>query len=146
MNTRLALGVLLSLFAMTAHAWTTCRGITLDDPSVQLMSCGSKPNCVSTEHALPERRLAAPTDITLAQMRRAIAAEPRSRIVAEGDNWLIAHFKSRVFGFVDEAHFIARPDGTLAMRSGACSGYWDMDVNNRRLERLIQRAREAQTP
>ena len=130
------------LLAMPAHAFTTCHGVTIDDPSRQLMPCGDKPNCVSTEHAATGRRLEAPTGIPLARMREAIAAEPRSQIVAEGEQWLIARFSSRLFGFIHEAHFIARPDGTLAMRSGACSGYWDMGVNQRRLERLLERARE----
>jgi len=140
------LGLLLCASTMTAHAFTTCHGTTLDNPAEQLMPCPDTPNCVSTEHTNPARRLTPPTNVTLAQLRRAIDAEPRSEIVAEGAQWLIAHFKSRLFGFVDEAHFIARPDGTLAMRSGACSGYWDMGVNNRRMQRLIERAREDQTP
>jgi len=142
MLARALVTALLSLFAMTAHAWTTCHGTTIDDPSVQLMPCGNTPNCVSTEHANPERRIDAPRDITLAAMRVAIGGEARSEIMAEGSGWLIAHFKSRIFGFVDEMHLIARPDGTLSIRSGACSGYWDMGVNGRRIQRLIERARE----
>lgn len=133
---------LTGLLAMPAHAFTTCHGVTIDDPSRQLMPCGDKPNCVSTEHADTGRRMQAPAGIRLSSLREAIAAEPRSEIVAEGERWLIARFSSRLFGFIDEAHFIERPDGSLAMRSGACSGYWDMGVNQRRLERLIARARE----
>lgn len=146
MNARLFALVLLSATAMSAHAFTTCHGTTLADPAQVLMPCGDKPNCVSTEHADPERRITVPTAVTLPRLREAIAAEPRSDIVAEGNNWLIAHFRSRLFGFVDEAHVIARPDGTLSLRSGACSGFWDMGVNRRRVDRLIQRAREDQTP
>ena len=146
MASRLLLSLLLCASTMSAHAYTSCHGTTIDNPAERLMPCPDTPNCVSTDHAKSNRRLPAPNDVSLAQVRRAVEAEARSSIVAEGDNWLIAHFKSRLFGFVDEAHFIARPDGSLAMRSGACSGYWDMGVNGRRMERLLERAREDQSP
>ncbi len=139
---RAATFILLASLTMNASAWTSCHGETVDDPSTTLLPCPDRPNCVSTEHADPERQLRAPRDVSLARLRAAIAAEPRSEIVAEGPNWLIARFKSRVFGFIDEAHIIARPDGALAMRSGACSGYFDFGVNRRRLERLLARARQ----
>lgn len=135
----LALVALMSL-PPQAMAWTTCHGHTVADVSTELLPCGDRPNCVSTEHPDPDRQLRAPRDLPLAALRKAIAAEPRSQVMAEGNGWLIVHFHSRVFGFVDEAHFIVRPDGTLAMRSGACTGYWDFGVNRRRLERLVRRA------
>ncbi|QID19670.1 DUF1499 domain-containing protein [Nitrogeniibacter mangrovi] len=126
---------------MNASAWTGCRGEQVD-PATTLLPCTERPNCVSTDHPDPERRLPLADDVALAQLRAAILSEPRSDIVAEGPHWLIAHFRSRVFGFVDEAHFIFRADGRLAMRSGACSGYYDFGVNRRRLERLLAKARQ----
>ena len=139
---RAAAFICLASLAMSAFAWTGCRGDRTDDAATTLLPCPDRPNCVSTEHPDPDRRPRAPRDLPLARLRTAIDAEPRSAIVAEGPNWLIAHFKSRVFGFVDEAHFIARADGTLAMRSGACRGYFDFGVNRRRLARLLASARQ----
>jgi uncharacterized protein (DUF1499 family) len=138
-----ALVIPLALLAMKAAAYTTCTGLTVDDPSTTLLPCPDRPNCVSTEHADPDRQPRRARDIPFARLRDAVLAEPRSEIRAEGAGWLIAHFRSRVFGFVDEAHFILRADGSLAMRSAACSGYFDFGVNRRRLERLLEKARRS---
>lgn len=133
---------LLTVAMSTPHgatASTDCRGAPVADPAHRLHPCADRPNCVSTEHADPARRLAAPSAVDLPRLRAAILAEPRSTVIAEGEGWLWIHFRSRLFGFVDEAHFILRPDGTLAARSGACSGYSDFGVNRRRLERIFAR-------
>ena len=148
-------GVLLAgaLFAVpmhTVHAatpYTDCRGRQIADAGSTLLLCPDTPNCVSSEHSDADARIESPTGITLAAVRHAIEAEPRSKIVASGDHWLIAHFRSRVFGFIDEAHFILREDGSLALRSGACTGYSDFGVNRRRLARIVAAAQSfALTP
>ena len=129
-----------ALFILTmAAAHAGCEPATTADPAHDLPPCGDRPNCVSTEHPDPARRLLAPPGLDLPRLRAAILAEPRSTIIGEGDQWLRVHFRSRLFGFIDEAHFILRPDGTLAARSGACSGYSDFGVNRRRLERIFER-------
>jgi len=138
-----ATALLLASLSMNASAWTSCLGEVIDDPSTTLMSCPDSPNCVSTEHPDPDRQIRAARDVHWGQLRAAITAEPRSEIKAEGNGWLIAHFRSRIFGFIDEAHFILRPDGALAMRSGACTGYYDFGVNRRRLQRLLENARRS---
>lgn len=140
---RCAATLLLVSLSMNASAWTSCLGEVIDDPATTLMSCPDSPNCVSTEHPDAGRQLRVARDVSWSGLIAAIRAEPRSEIKAEGAGWLIAHFRSRLFGFVDEAHFILRPDGALAMRSGACTGYYDFGVNRRRLERLLASARES---
>ena len=132
---------------LAATPYTDCRGAQVADAGSTLLPCPDTPKCVSSEHADADSRLDAPTGITLASLRRAIEDVPRSKIVAAGDRWLIAHFRSRIFGFIDEAHFILRDDGSLALRSGACTGYSDFGVNRRRLARIVAAARAyAQTP
>ncbi|WP_416818566.1 DUF1499 domain-containing protein [Denitromonas sp.] len=126
--------------AAAATAWHSCSGPPVADAAHELLPCGDRPNCVSTEHPAVERRITPPTGITIGALRQAALAEPRSQVVAEGPQWFIAHFRSQVFGFIDEAHFILRPDGQLAARSGACSGYFDFGVNRARLERIFTRA------
>lgn len=135
-----------TLLAVPAHPvlaatpYTDCRGQQIADAGNTLLSCPDSPNCVSSEHADAESRLDSPAGIAMAGLRHAIGREARSEIVAAGDRWLIAHFRSRVFGFVDEAHFILRDDGRLALRSGACTGYSDFGVNRRRLARIVTAA------
>lgn len=127
-----------TLLAATPYA--DCHGQQIADAGSTLLPCPDTPNCVSSEHAAADSRLDAPTGITMAALRHAINQEARSEIVASGDRWLIAHFRSWLFGFVDEAHFILRDDGRLALRSGACTGYSDFGVNRRRLARIVAAA------
>lgn len=142
----LATLVLMSLIppATAATAWHSCSGPDVADAAVELLPCSNRPNCISTAHPDPARRLMPPPGLALEAVRHAALAEPRSQLMAEGPGWFIVHFRSWLFGFVDEAHFIQRPDGPLAVRSGACSGYWDFGVNRRRLQRIFDGAAGAQ--
>ncbi|MCZ4304171.1 DUF1499 domain-containing protein [Zoogloeaceae bacterium G21618-S1] len=130
----------LSAPATAATPWQSCSGPPVTDAAHELLPCTDRPNCVSTEHPDTERRITPPSGIAIDTLRQAAMAEPRSQIVAEGPRWFIVHFRSRIFGFVDEAHFIQRPDGQFAVRSGACSGYSDFGVNRARLLRIFTRA------
>ncbi|TVT46046.1 MAG: DUF1499 domain-containing protein [Denitromonas halophila] len=126
--------------ALAATPWQSCSGPPVADAASELLPCTDRPNCVSTEHPADERRITPPQGLSFEALRKASLAEPRSQIVAEGPTWFIAHFRSRLFGFVDEAHVIQRADGQLAVRSGACSGYSDFGVNRARLLRIFTRA------
>lgn len=130
----------LSTPATAATPWQSCSGPPVTDAARELLPCTDRPNCVSTEHPADERRIVPPAAVSFDALRLAALAEPRSQIVAEGPQWFIAHFRSRLFGFIDEAHVIQRPDGQLAVRSGACSGYSDFGVNRARLLRIFTRA------
>ncbi len=130
----------LSTPATAATPWQSCSGPPVADAAHELLPCTDRPNCVSTEHPTDERRIVPPAGLAFDALRQAALAEPRSQIVAEGPQWFIAHFRSRLFGFIDEAHVIQRPDGQIAVRSGACSGYSDFGVNHARLLRIFNRA------
>ena len=136
----LLLIALMTLTPMSAQAWEGCAGTRTEDVARELLPCGDRPNCVATNHTTPERQVSVPAGVTLAGLRAAALAEPRSRIIAEGENWFVAHFRSRLFGFIDEAHVIAHPDGRIDLRSGACTGYSDFDVNRKRVARMLEHA------
>jgi len=100
-----------------------------------LHPCPSSPNCVCSE---PPDRSVAPLPVAgeagWARLRAAVLAMG-GRLESEDGGYLHATFSSRVFGFVDDLE--CRRDGDVAqVRSAARTGWWDMGVNRRRVERL----------
>ena len=77
------------------------------------------------------------------QLLESVAAWPRVSVLAQSDSYLHVTVTSAVFRFVDDVEFARRDDGTIAMRSAARCGYWDMGVNRRRLQRLRRRLYES---
>lgn len=113
----------------------------------RLAPCPDSPNCVSSDAADPEQRVA---PLVLAvdpqQAWEALAEEleemPRTRIVEERERYLHAEVWSLVFRFVDDVEFHLRPaDGIVAVRSAARVGHWDLGVNRRRVEAIRRRLR-----
>lgn len=70
-------------------------------------------------------------------MHAAVAGSPRTKIIAQTDNYLHAECSSAVFGFVDDLELHLRPEQNLiAVRSAARLGRSDLGVNRRRVENL----------
>jgi uncharacterized protein (DUF1499 family) len=59
--------------------------------------------------------------------------------VESEERYLHAEVRSLVFRFVDDLEFLLQPDGLIQVRSAARSGYSDLGVNRRRVERIRQR-------
>lgn len=130
-----SLFVLLALpgLAAVSEGFRSCAGWTVDANTTELPPCPDRPNCVAGRIAPGAR------SVTLLALRAAIEAEGGSRIEFESDTLVVATFRSRLFGFVDEAVFLRAGDGSISYRCGACSGYYDFGVNRRRMERIAAR-------
>ena len=111
----------------------------------RLAVCPDRPNCVSSDAADEEQRiepfrLEGDQAAAWTALKDAIAALPRTTIVASDDSYFHAEAKSRVFGFIDDLEFQLRPeDSLIALRSAARTGYSDFGVNAERLEALRRR-------
>lgn len=110
-------------------------------------TCPSSPNCVSTE-ATDQRHGLAPYFLvrknTWPEIRAAVLALPRVRLVDDREGSLRAECRSALAGFTDDLAVRVHGDGEqLAVRSAARLGYYDFGVNRRRAEALreILRAR-----
>lgn len=104
-----------------------------DSGGGRLRACPGSPNCVNSEEgsALP---LPVIGEDGWARLREAVTALD-GRIEREGDGYLHATFRSRFFGFVDDLE--CRRDGDVVqVRSASRTGWWDLGVNRRRVERL----------
>ncbi len=108
--------------------------------STRLPACPSTPNCVSTDatdqgHAIPPFVLARAE--AWPEIRTAVLAMPRTRLVAESEHFLQVECRSRVFRFVDDLTLELRPDeNLLAVRSASRLGSYDFGANRGRLEKL----------
>jgi uncharacterized protein (DUF1499 family) len=88
-------------------------------------------------HGLAPLRLAVPAAEAWAAAKQAVLSLPRTRIVAERDDYLHAECASAVLGFVDDLEMHLRAhDGIIAVRSASRLGYSDFGVNRQRVERI----------
>ena len=108
----------------------------------RLRPCPSSPNCVSSQ-AVDQRHQMAPIpyagvpEDAQVRLRTIIRAMPRAEITRDESGYLVVSFRSRVFGFLDEAEFVVDGDSRLIhFRSGARTGYYDFGVNRSRMERI----------
>lgn len=108
-----------------------------------LPPCPDSPNCVSSAHHDPDRKippLRFDGDPEAARKRlvAAIAGLPGCVVKAGGDPLVVhAECESKLFGFIDDLHAVFDPEaGEIALRSASRTGYWDMGVNRKRLDAL----------
>ena len=111
-------------------------------PVKALPVCSSLPNCVSSlatnrAHRMPPFRFTGSVEAVQERLLRVIRLMPRSEIVKNERGYLAVIFRSKVFGFVDEAEFyFDEKGGEINFYSGARSGYYDFGVNRSRLEEI----------
>lgn len=101
----------------------------------RLRPCPGSPNCVCSEQpGTGIEPLVMGQDAGWSRLVQAITALGGT-VEQEADGYVHATFRSWFFGFVDDLE--CRRDGHLIhIRSAARSGWWDMGVNHRRVERL----------
>ena len=110
--------------------------------SAQLKPCPGTPNCVSSLATDSDQHIEAlaftmPASEALARLRQVLLAEPRTIIVKEEGGYLHAEARSFLFRFVDDVEFLLDADQQLIhVRSASRTGYSDLGVNRRRVERI----------
>lgn len=112
--------------------------------SSRISDCPSSPNCVSSrssdrDHYVDPFPISVAAEEAWAILKRALASEPRVRVVEEDrERWYLrAEATSRLFRFVDDVEFQLVPEQKLMhVRSASRVGYWDLGVNRRRIKRL----------
>lgn len=115
----------------------------------RLAPCPSAPRCVSSNARDPSHRidplvLEADPETAWRAAVSAVAAMPRTSVVARTDDYLHAECRSAVFGFVDDLELHLRADeNIIAVRSASRLGYYDFGVNRRRVETLRKQMRLA---
>ncbi len=116
--------------------------MTHNEPSKQLSSCPSSPNCVSTQ-ALDEGHAIAPIRYRKSRaeakeaLKEVIRSLPRMQLVEEDETYLHYEATSLLFRFVDDVEFLLDDETkTIHFRSASRTGYGDLGVNRKRMEQV----------
>lgn len=113
-----------------------------DETITQLSACPDTPNCVSSQshdaaHLIAPVTYSGPPGSALRRLKAVLDAEPRTTITVEQGTYLRAEARSLVFRFVDDIEFLLDTEQQLIhVRSASRSGYSDLGVNRRRVERI----------
>jgi len=116
--------------------------------AVILAPCPSSPNCVSTRaqgarHRMSPILFRGPAVEAQERLRRIVEGMARATITDDRPGYLAASFRSRVFGFVDDAEFVVDGEkGEIHFRSAARTGYYDFGVNRSRMEKIARQFEE----
>ena len=107
-----------------------------------LEGCPASPNCVVSQGADEEHAIAPITyagDRTTArnQLIDIIGVVPRTKIVLQSDDYILAESESRLMGFVDDTEFyLPEGENVIQVRAAARMGESDLGVNRRRIEQV----------
>lgn len=119
-----------------------CSHSNIGVQDARLMPCPDSPNCVSSDAAVEQHRIA-PFKIkgsaaaVWQELRQQVSRLPKTQIVSSTDDYLHAECRSALFSFVDDLEFLLRSEqGDIAIRSAARLGYSDLGVNRKRVESL----------
>lgn len=136
----------LTVAVMLSGMQLSCAGkppATLGLKEGRLTPCPDKPNCVLSMSVTDEKHyiepFSYPTDHGRAYelLRQVVAAQPRVAFMEQTDRYLRVAFRSRLFRFVDDVEFYFPPDApVIHVRSASRTGYSDLGVNRKRIERL----------
>lgn len=108
----------------------------------KLASCPQTPNCVVSQGADADHAIAPityTTDLATARQNlvNILSVVPRTQIVQQSDNYILACSESRLMGFVDDSEFyFSKGENVIQIRSAARLGESDLGVNRRRLEQI----------
>ncbi len=111
--------------------------------------CPSSPNCISTLSSDPDKHMAPlPYADSREESRRIILSiiksMPRTKVVAEGENYIHAEFRTLVFRFIDDVEFsFDEVEHVIHFRSASRTGHSDLGVNRRRMQKISKRYLEA---
>ncbi len=138
---------MLSILALTACAAATPATAKRPADKVTLTPCPDSPNCVSSQAPADDAQhhMAPLTYLGTAEEARqkllaVIGAMPRTKIIADENNYIHATFTSLIFRFVDDVEFVI-DDSTkqVHFRSASRVGRGDLGVNRQRMEEIASR-------
>ena len=137
----LVLGILAALAVATlAVRARASRGEV--ELTERLGPCGDRPNCVSSvetreEFTVEPLAFGGAPEEAFERARRAVESLPRTRLVVSEAGYLHAECSTALLGFVDDLELeLDSEAGVIHVRSASRTGYSDLGVNRKRVERL----------
>jgi uncharacterized protein (DUF1499 family) len=111
------------------------------DKDILLPPCPDSPNCVSSLAQDSAKRvepfpLRGTSSESLKRLEEIIRTMTGTEIISSSPDEIQAEIRS-LLGFVDDIMFKVSSDGKMIhVRSAARTGYWDLGVNRRRVEKI----------
>lgn len=108
----------------------------------RLKPCPKSPNCVSSEAADADHRIAPlalemPAEKAWPIVREVVGGWPRTRILVEEADYLHAECVTALVRFVDDLELLLNAERSeIAVRSASRVGWWDLGTNHRRVAAL----------
>ena len=112
---------------------------------LSLRPCPESPNCVSSQSENPEQYVkpfpySGMMTEAKTKLRSLFEGHPRTRIVSDQDTYLHVEITSLLFRFIDDVEFLVDDEHKLIhVRSASRTGYWDLGVNRKRVEKIRQK-------
>ena len=108
----------------------------------KLTACPSAPHCVSSDdtdakHQIAALRIKGDAAQAWTALKAELDRQPRTKVVEERPDYRRVVVTSKLLRFKDDVEFLLRPErGEIAMRSASNVGYYDFNVNRKRLEAI----------
>lgn len=108
----------------------------------KLAACPASPNCVVSQGADEEHAIAPIAYTTDRETARKnlidiLGVVPRTTLITQNDDYILAESESRLMGFVDDTEFyLPKGEKVIHARAAARLGESDLGVNRRRIEQI----------
>ncbi len=108
----------------------------------KLASCPASPNCVVSqeadeEHAIAPIAYTTDRETALKNLIDILGVVPRTKIVEQSNDYILAESESRLMGFRDDTEFyLPKSENIIHARAAARMGESDLGVNRRRIEQI----------
>src|SRR5262245_29939753 len=139
-----AVALLLPVIVLAALSALATRPTNLGVKNGRLAPCPSSPNCISTQaddeqHRMEPIPFSGSRQEAMQRLKSAVGSIPRTKIVAEADDYLHVEATSLVFRFVDDVEFFADENARVVhFRSASRVGRSDFGANRKRMEEIRQ--------
>lgn len=123
-------------------AFTGDRPDNLGVVEGHLAGCPASPNCVVSQgadedHAIAPIAYSGDRATARTNLLDIIGVVPRTHIVSQSDDYILAESESRLMGFVDDTEFyLPQGENVIQVRAAARMGESDLGVNRRRIEQI----------
>jgi uncharacterized protein (DUF1499 family) len=123
------------IFCSTAYA-----AVGLDNG--HLSPCPSSPNCVVSQdgdekHAIDPLTYQGDRTTAKENLLKVLSVVPRTKVIEDTGNYILAESTSRIFKFVDDVEFyFPEAENVIQVRSASRVGESDLGVNRRRIEQI----------
>jgi len=135
-------------------AWGARAGIhgsrpkSVEIDSSQLNLCSKRRNCVCSQDRSPPHIINPLNGVGRVQtafhlLTTILETTNRCQVITTTPTYLYAEFQTPLLGFIDDVEFLlSTSEDVIHVRSASRTGYWDLGVNRRRIEKIRVQLRE----